>query len=93
MLAVEFLGAKDVAQRDYVGVLDLLPGVDDLNASLIHISKADDALEIVETVGFDVSRSVADCLVGERSRLMLDVDLLIIERNQVVILLDLVWNF
>jgi hypothetical protein len=88
MLAVKLLGAEDIAQSANVSILNLLPGVDDLSAALIHKSEVQDSLQIVHGVRLHVVGLVANGLVSERARLVIDVDLLTVEWNQV----DVVFN-
>ena len=92
VFAVELLGAEDVAQCAYVGMLELLPRLDDVYAALVDVAEADNALQIVDAVGLDVPRLVADRLTGERARLVVDVHLLVVQRHQVVVVLDLNWQ-
>ena len=88
-MIVKFFGAKHVSQRNYVGVLHFLPSVHDLQTTLTHVPEADDALQIVLTVRFYVHGSVADRLIAERARLVINVNLLIIQWNQIVIVFHL----
>ena len=81
MLSVELFRAEDVSERANIGMLDLLPHLDDLGASLIQETKSNDTLQVVDTIGLDVRRLVAYGLIRERARLVLDVHLLVVERN------------
>lgn len=67
MISIEFLGAKDISERAYIGMLNLFPGVHDVNAALIDVAEAENALQIVDTVRLDMGRLVAYSLVAEGS--------------------------
>lgn len=62
MLSVKLLGAEHVSQSAYVSMLNLLPGLDDLGASLIYVAKVENTLEIIDAVSFDMIGLVADRL-------------------------------
>lgn len=67
MISIEFLGAKDISERAYVGMLNLFPGLDDVNAALIDVAEAENALQIVDTVRLDKGCLVAYSLVAKGS--------------------------
>ena len=90
MVSVELLGAEDIAQYAYVGMLYFLPRLDNFHAPLIHIPEAQDPLQIVDAIGLDISGLVADRLVAECARLVLNVNLLTVKGNQILIVLHLV---
>ena len=89
MVSIELLGAEDIAQNAYVGVLYFLPRLDNLHASLIHVPEAQNPLQIVYTIGLDIGGLVADRLVAECARLVFNVYLLTVERHQILVVLHL----
>ena len=89
MLAIKLFRAEHIAQCAYISMLNFLPELDDLDAALIGVTKSANALQIVHTIRFDVCGLVGDGLVGERARLMLDIYLLVVERDQILVFFHL----
>jgi hypothetical protein len=90
MLSIELLSAKDITQGANIGILNLLPGIDDLRTSLIHKAKVQNSFQIVDGICFHVVGLVTDGLVAKRARLVINVYLLAVQRHKIDVVFDLI---
>ena len=81
MLSIKLFCTEDIAECADVRMLNLLQRLDDLGAALIHESQVENSLQVVHAVGLDMIGLVADGLIAECARLVVNVDLLTVQRN------------